>query len=256
MPMLVLCVAAGMVFVAWAAALGTVPSYSYPSTRRGNQPRETGASAGLPRPPPGDSSEVPTTQEPGAKSGEEAVSAASGGNARPSSLLAAASVEIDAASDSVEIEREEQGMAASASVEIDAVEEDEKRTSAMDSEEESFLAEVGILLRQIEGDLDAARVLLPECHRFRQVVGYVSEAVGPGMRTRPRQVSMIRGVNGGGVFFKGGRGCIHGYSFHGGVRAGREVSRVLTKRRRFCVNLLPTLKVFGMRKVFLAKSKP
>ena len=218
MPMLVLCVAAGMVFVAWAAALGTVPSYSYPSTRRGTQPRETGASAGLPRPPPGDSPEVPTTQEPGAKSGEKAVSAASGGNARPSSLLAAASVEMD------------------------AVEEDEKRTSAMDSEEESFLAEVGILLAQIKGDLDAARVLLPECHRFRQVVGYVSEAVGPGMRTRPRQVSMIRGVNGGGVFFKGGRGCIYGYSFHGGVRAGGEVSRVLTKRRRFCDNLLPTLK--------------
>lgn len=51
-----------------------------------------------------------------------------------------------------------------------------------------LLAAVRALLRELEGDLDAARVLLPECHRFRQVVGCVAEAVGPGMvGARPRQ---------------------------------------------------------------------
>lgn len=51
-----------------------------------------------------------------------------------------------------------------------------------------LLAAVRALLRELEGDLDAARVLLPECHRFRQVVGCVAEAVGPGMAgARPRQ---------------------------------------------------------------------
>lgn len=58
-------------------------------------------------------------------------------------------------------------------------------------EEEPLLGSVKVLLGEVERNLDAARVLLPECHRFRKVVECVSEAVGPGMRVRPRQVSII-----------------------------------------------------------------
>lgn len=54
--------------------------------------------------------------------------------------------------------------------------------------EEQFLASVTAMLVEIERDMDAARVLLPECHRFRKVVGCVAESVGPGMGARPRQV--------------------------------------------------------------------
>lgn len=58
-------------------------------------------------------------------------------------------------------------------------------------EEEPLLTSVKVLLRKLERNLDAARVLLPECHRFRKVVECISEAVGPGMRVRPRQVSIF-----------------------------------------------------------------
>lgn len=57
--------------------------------------------------------------------------------------------------------------------------------------EEPLLGSVNVLLREVERNLDAARVLLPECHRFRKVVECVSKAVGPGMRVRPRQVSEV-----------------------------------------------------------------
>ncbi|CAM9451879.1 unnamed protein product, partial [Laminaria digitata] len=52
---------------------------------------------------------------------------------------------------------------------------------------ESLLIASAALLRELERDLDAARVLLPECHRFRKVVGCVAEAIVPGMRVHPRQ---------------------------------------------------------------------
>jgi len=55
-------------------------------------------------------------------------------------------------------------------------------------EGQRFLADVNALVGELERDLDAARVLLPECHRFRKVVGCVSEAVAPGIDASPRQV--------------------------------------------------------------------
>lgn len=55
-------------------------------------------------------------------------------------------------------------------------------------QERRLLTTVKALLDELERDLDAARVLLPECHRFRKVVGCVSQAVGPGMDAGPRQV--------------------------------------------------------------------
>lgn len=58
-----------------------------------------------------------------------------------------------------------------------------------ENDEQLFLAYVRGLLQDLERDLDIARVLLPECHRFRKVVGCVGEAVGPGMGSSSRQVS-------------------------------------------------------------------
>lgn len=55
-------------------------------------------------------------------------------------------------------------------------------------QERRLLGTIKALLAELERDLDAARVLLPECHRFRKVVGCVSQAVGPGMSAGPRQV--------------------------------------------------------------------
>eukprot|EP00904_Undaria_pinnatifida_P002931 jgi/Undpi1/12639/HiC_scaffold_6.g02307.m1 len=56
------------------------------------------------------------------------------------------------------------------------------------SDGESLLAASSALLRELERDLDAARVLLPECHRFRKVVSCVAEAIVSDMRVHPRQV--------------------------------------------------------------------
>ncbi|CAN0040119.1 unnamed protein product, partial [Pylaiella littoralis] len=54
-------------------------------------------------------------------------------------------------------------------------------------DERRLLATIKALISELERDLDSARVLLPECHRFRKVVGCVADAVGPGMDARPRQ---------------------------------------------------------------------
>lgn len=64
----------------------------------------------------------------------------------------------------------------------------EVAVEAEDSNEERLLARVRGLLQDLDRDLDAARVLLPECHRFRKVVSCVSESVGPGMGASSRQV--------------------------------------------------------------------
>lgn len=73
--------------------------------------------------------------------------------------------------------------AAAAAAETTAVEEAEER------DEEGLLACVRGLLQDLERDLDIARVLLPECNRFRKVVGCVGEAVGRGMAASSREVS-------------------------------------------------------------------
>eukprot|EP00752_Nemacystus_decipiens_P003892 g3574.t1 len=77
---------------------------------------------------------------------------------------------------------------------IPADDRQDERTSAGGHEEEDrgeeerrLLTTIEALVAQLERDLDAARVLLPECHRFRKVVGCVSQAVGPGMDAGPRQ---------------------------------------------------------------------
>lgn len=75
------------------------------------------------------------------------------------------------------------------SSEVEASREEE---AASAGDDERLLGTVGALLTELERDLDAARVLLPECHRFRKVVGCVSEAVGPGMGVCPRQVKFGR----------------------------------------------------------------
>lgn len=66
-----------------------------------------------------------------------------------------------------------------------------KEIHEQDVEERMLLARVKTLLQELERNLDAARVLLPECHRFRKVVGCVAEAVGPGMGASSRQVWAI-----------------------------------------------------------------
>eukprot|EP00903_Cladosiphon_okamuranus_P013428 g12508.t1 len=58
-------------------------------------------------------------------------------------------------------------------------------------EERGLLATVEALISELDRDLDAARVLLPECHHFRKVVGCVSQAVGPGMDAGPRQAMHV-----------------------------------------------------------------
>lgn len=61
--------------------------------------------------------------------------------------------------------------------------------------EDRFLRCVSGLLRDLERDLDAARVLLPECHRFRKVISCVRESLGPGMGASPGQVKVPRGLS-------------------------------------------------------------
>ncbi|CAN0273565.1 unnamed protein product [Ectocarpus sp. 4 AP-2014] len=63
----------------------------------------------------------------------------------------------------------------------------EREEQEKEEEERRLLATVRELLVELEEDLDAARVLLPECNRFRKVVRCVAESVGPGMDARPRQ---------------------------------------------------------------------
>ncbi|CAM9953292.1 unnamed protein product, partial [Ectocarpus fasciculatus] len=63
----------------------------------------------------------------------------------------------------------------------------DKEWREKEEDERRLLSTVRGLLVELEDDLDAARVLMPECNRFRKVVRCVAEAVGPGMDARPRQ---------------------------------------------------------------------
>ena len=110
-----------------------------------------------------------------------------GASSRLPSSIAAAETKANAEDEEKEQDKRQQE---EAKVEADTESENDASNNGNNNGDdgESLLGASAALLRELDRDLDAARVLLPECHRFRKVVGCVAEAIVPGMRVHPRQV--------------------------------------------------------------------